>query len=380
MKTKKEKHLAKSCSCDAYELTPEQIYNIVSGNDNNYGIPGYKCPKKYFDYRACVWLKKREQILKKHKREWPPINWPADKETDKKMPPKRINFIDEQIKWVNSFNDKKKSEEVKEALEAKGKTFGEPHPFKSDFDKKKCAINLGNKFREREKELEKIREQIKAVPDFKQSAIEQVQDKIKSGEEYKGRSGHSNWGKCDRIMYNSDGEYVGEQYPFWNPNPKEEDKKKAEFYPNKIKFLHKNPVWTIGPKNKDKSAAQEASQYIKARDERLEEKADSVFQKMGVDKKSFLPEPVKSYHLIHNHGKLPLVFRKVFDYANTDQYKSSMENKTFETPAPNTYWDDGKSKIKLRKNIDDDQAHRYVMPREKTYKRLYVSGLRKSVY
>ena len=51
-----------------------------------------------------------------------------------------------------------------------------------------------------------------------------------------------------------------------------------------------------------------------------------------------------------------------------------------ETPSVHSYWDDGKSKIRLRKNIDDDQAKKYIMPREKTFKRLYVSGMRKSVF
>ena len=35
-----------------------------------------------------------------------------------------------------------KSQEVKEALEAKGQKFGEPNPFKSDFDKKVNKLNL----------------------------------------------------------------------------------------------------------------------------------------------------------------------------------------------------------------------------------------------
>ena len=143
--------------------------------------------------------------------------------------------------------------------------------------------------------------------------------------------------------------------------------------------MRRYPSWSIGPKKKEDNN-ENASQYIKARDEKLEEKANSVFEKMGVDKKSYMIQPVESYHKINNHGKLPHLIRKVFDFANTEQYKASLEKRSSETPAPNTYWDDGKSKIKLRKNIEDDQAQRYVMPREKTYKRLYVSGMRKSVF
>ena len=373
---RQERKLEKSKSC--HDLTPEQIYNIVMGKDKG-GIEGYICPRKYFDYRACLWVKKREEILKKHKAVWPPEDWKSNKETNAKEPPKKFDFIDEQIKWANSFNDPKKSQEVKEALEAKGQKFTEPHPFKSDFDKKVNKTNLGSAFKDRENQLVKIREQINAIPEYKQNAIEQVTEKIKNNE-HKPSQGKSNWSKCIRVMYNADNEYLAEQYPFWNPNTKEEDKKKAEFNPNKIKLMKRYPSWTIGPKKKDDNTTESASQYIKARDEKLEEKANSVLQKMGVDRKGYIQDPVISYHKVHKHGFLPHLIRKVYDYANTEQYKASLEARKPETPAPNTYWDDGKSKIKLRKNIEDDQAQKYIMPREKTYKRLYVSGMRKSVF
>ena len=368
--------LKKSKSCEV--LTPQQIYDIVMGKDKG-GIQGYICPKKYFDYRVCLWLKRREEILKKHKAVWPPEDWKSNKETNVKEPPKKFDFIDEQIKWANSFNDPKKSQEVKEALEAKGKVFGEPHPFKSDFDKKVNKINLGNAFKERENRLVKIREQINAIPEYKQSAIEQVKEKIKNNE-YKHSQGKSNWSKSIRIMYNADSEYLGEQYPFWNPNTKEEDKKKAEFSPNKMKLMRKYPSWSIGPKKKEDSTNENASQYIKARDERLEEKANAVLEKMGVDKKGYIQDPVLSYHKVNKHGFLPHIIRKVNDFTNTEQYKASLEKRKPETPAPNSYWDDGKSKVKLRKNIEDDQAQKYIMSREKTDKKLYVSGMRKSVF
>ena len=212
-------------SNSAAELTPEQIYDIVMGKDKG-GIQGYRCPRHYYDYHEVMWLRKREQILKKHKAAWPPEDWKSNKETGGKEPPKKFNFIDEQIKWAKSFNDPKKSQEVKEALEAKGQKFGEPNPFKSDFDKKVNKLNLLQAFKDREAQLKKIREQINAIPEYKQNAIEQVTEKIKSNE-YKPHQGKSNWSRCARIMYNADSEFMGEQVPFWNPNTKEEDKKKA---------------------------------------------------------------------------------------------------------------------------------------------------------
>ena len=77
---------------------------------------------------------------------------------------------------------------------------------------------------------------------------------------------------------------------------------------------------------------------------------------------------------------LPHLIRKVYDFANTEQYKVSSKKRNSETPTPNTYWDDGKSKVKIRKNVEEEQAQKWVIPREKTYKKLYISGMRKSVY
>ena len=373
---KSSKKLVKSSS--AYDLTPEQIYDIVMGKDKG-GIQGYKCPRHYYDYHQVMWLKKREEILKRHKAQWPPEDWKTNKETGSKEPPKKTNFIDDQINWAKSFNDPKRSQEVKEALEAKGQKIGDLQPFKSDFDKKVNKLNLLNAFKDREEQLKKIREQINAIPEYKQNAIEQVNEKIKSGSEYKPRQGKSNWSKATRIMYNADNEFMAEQIPFWNPNTKEEDKKKQEFRPDKIKYLHRDPIWSIGPKKKDDNTAENASQYIKARDERLEEKANSVLEKMGVDKKKYMNQALESYHKVDKHGFLPHLIRKVYDFANTEQYKAALEKRSNETPAPNTYWDDGKSKVKIRKNVEDEQAQKWVMPREKTYKKIYIYGMRKSV-
>ena len=76
-----------------------------------------------------------------------------------------------------------------------------------------------------------------AIPEYKQNAIEQVTEKIKSGSEYKPRQGKSNWSKATRIMYNADNEFMAEQIPFWNPNTKEEDKKKQEYKPDKRRMI-----------------------------------------------------------------------------------------------------------------------------------------------
>ena len=361
-------------------LTPQQIYDIENKKLKG-GIEGYRCPKKYFDYHEVLWLRKRENILKKHKAVWPPEHWKSNPDTGKKIPPRNYNFIDERIRWANSFTDLKKSQELKEALEAKGKTIGEFKPYKSDFEKKVNKKNLRLEFKTKEEKLKKIRDQINLIPQYKQNAIEQVLEKMKNNDiHHKPFTGKSNWGKSERILYNSEYEYLGEQIPFWNNNSKEEDKKKSEFYPMRLKILRRSPSWSFGPAKKDDATKEQASQYIKARDERLEEKANSVFEKMGIDKKKYQVNSVESYNKVIKHGMLPILFKKPFNYKDTDQYKSAMENRSFESPAPNLYWDDGKSRVKLRKNVDEDQEKSWVMSRDRTYRSIYTYGLKKGIF
>ena len=372
------KNLKKSNSL-AY-LTPQQIYDIESKKLKG-GIEGYHCPKKYFDYHEVLWLRKRENILKKHKAVWPPESWKSNPDTGKKIPPRKYNFIDERIRWANSFTDLKKSQELKDAFEEKGKTIGEFKPFKSDFEKKINKKNLRLEFKNHEEKLKKIRDQINLIPQYKQNAIEQVIEKMKNDViNHKPFTGKSNWGKSDRILYNSEYEYLGEQIPFWNNNSNEEDKKKSEFYPMKLKILRRSPSWSFGPAKKDDNTKEQASQYIKARDERLEEKANLVFEKMGIDKKKYQVNAVESYNKVIKHGMLPVLFRKPFNYKDTEQYKSAMENRSFESPAPNLYWDDGKSRVKLRKNVDEDQEKSWIMSRDKTYRNIYTYRLKKGIF
>ena len=89
----------------------------------------------------------------------------------------------------------------------------------------------------------------------------------------------------------------------------------------------------------------------------------------------------KAWMLTKKHGSLPHLIRKPFEY-KTEQYNTAQEKFKYYygTPGPNLYWDDGKSKIRLRKNIDDEQAKKYQSSREKTFKRYNQPGLRKSIY
>ena len=156
-----------------YNITPEEMWKCVKGSTQKWGIEGYEVPKKYYDYHKVIWEKKRAKIIDAHKKEWPPKNWPKDKESDKFVPPTKLNFIDEQIKLVKSFNDPKRSEELKQSLESRG-TF-KPLP-------KKELPNLRNRYLENEKQHKERREKIPNIPPWKENSIEQAKNKI---EEYK---------------------------------------------------------------------------------------------------------------------------------------------------------------------------------------------------
>ena len=148
-----------------YKITPEEMWNCIKGSSQNWGIEGYEITKKYYDYRQVKWEQERKRILDAHKKEWPPQNWPKNKETDKLEPPKKTTFIDEQIAWSNSFNDPKKSEEVKQNLEGRG-TFKYP-------DKKQYP-NLRDKFLKDEKEKKEKFDQLPKIQPWKENAIEEA--------------------------------------------------------------------------------------------------------------------------------------------------------------------------------------------------------------
>ena len=90
-----------------YRITPEEMWQCVKGSSQNWGLEGYEIAKKYYDYHQVKWYQERKRILDAHKRVWPPQDWPKSKEDDKLVPPHRPNYIDDYIKWANSFNDEK---------------------------------------------------------------------------------------------------------------------------------------------------------------------------------------------------------------------------------------------------------------------------------
>ena len=336
----------KSQSSVNYKITPEEMWNCIKGSSQNWGIEGYQIARKYYDYHQVKWLQEREKILKAHKKEWPPQNWPKDKETDKLVPPKKTTFIDEQIKWANSFNDPKKSDEIKESLESRG-TFKERE--------KKTYPNLRDKFLKDEKEKKEKFEQLPKIQPWKENAIEAAKTKI---EEDKGKikSQYQKnlekypkekpwWPRADRITITSDAEYMGEHVPFYYNNSKDEgdekDKKKL-FFPMKEKLMKRAPIWSFQGKNPTRLP----TDNMKARDYLIKEKIENLKNSKNLTDKNLEIDVIGSHEKIRRRGRHYFEYKKPYEYFNTEQYKSNKEQHPSFSPGPTHYF-------KLKKNEVD---------------------------
>ena len=364
------------------------MWNCIKGSSQNWGIEGYQITKKYYDYRQVKWMQQREKILKAHKKEWPPQNWPKDKETDKLVPPKKTNFIDDQIKWANSFNDPKKSEEIKESLESRG-TFKERE--------KKTYPNLRDKFLKEEKEKKERIEKLPKIQPWKENAIESAKAKI---EEDKGKikSQYQKnlerypkekpwWPRADRITTTSDAEYMGENVPFYYNNSKDEgdDKnKKNLFFPMKEKTMRRAPIWSFQSKNPTKLP----TDNMKARDDMIKEKIDNLMNSKNLTEKNLEIDVIGQQEKIRRRGRHYFEYKKPYEYFNTEQYKSNKEQHPSFSPGPAHYWKLKKNEVDINirpkeveeaTEINGKPAKNYYMNHQRSDFRQF-KPLRKSVF
>lgn len=225
----------------------KDMWMLVKGEDKNWGIEGYEVPREYYDYHKVKYQEELDAKMKgKIKRQWPPKDWKLDPETEKPIPPKRPNYLDQIIKWANSYYNPTKAEEIKEAMADKG------HPIDAKPEPKKAA-NLREKFKESVKEKVVLKERLTEIPEYKIGAIESVKEKIKQFEDEnknktpikKMKDKYKSFGslpRCDRVTIVADSEHLGEKYPFYNTyksktQDEDEAPKKGKnklFYPDVI--------------------------------------------------------------------------------------------------------------------------------------------------
>ena len=367
-----------------YKITPEEMWNCIKGSSQNWGIEGYEITKKYYDYRQVKWEQERKRILDAHKKEWPPQNWPKNKETDKLEPPKRTNFIDEQIAWANSFNDPKKSEEVKQNLESRG-TFKYP-------DKKQYP-NLRDKFLKDEKEKKEKFDQLPKIQPWKENAIEDAKRKIEEDKSKVKTELQKNlerypkekpwWPRADRVTVTSDAEYMGEQVPFYYNNSKDEGEKgKKLFYPNKEYVLRRAPAWAFQGKNPTKLP----TDNMKAREDMVRDKIENLKSSKNITDKDLQIDIMGSHEKIRRRGRHFFEYKKPYDYANTEQYKSNKEQHPSFSPGPTHYWkmkdidtNARPKEVEEATEINGKPSKIYFMNHKRTDYRQY-KPLRKSIF
>ena len=369
-----------------YKITPEEMWNCIKGSSQNWGIEGYEIHKKYYDYRQVKWEQERKRILDAHKKEWPPQNWPKNKETDKLEPPKKTTFIDDQIAWANSFNDPKKSEEVKQNLESRG-TFKYP-------DKKQFP-NLRDKFLKDEKEKKEKFDQLPKIQPWKENAIEQAKTKIeedkskvktqlqKDLEKYPKEKPW--WPRADRVTVTSEAEYLGESTPFYYNNSKDggEDKKdKKLFFPKKEFVLRRAPAWAFQGKNPTKLP----TDNMRAKEDLIKDKIENLKNSKNITDKDLQIDVIGSHEKIRRRGRHFFEYKKPYDYANTEQYKSNKEQHPSFSPGPTHYWkmkdidtNARPKEVEEATEINGKPAKNYFMNHKRTDFRQY-KPMRKSVF
>ena len=228
-------------------MSVPEMWSLVKGENSNWGIEGYEAPKKYFDYKQVKNLK--EAALNNVKPKWPL------KDVDGNViVTKRPNYLDEVIKWSNSYYDKEKAEKI---LEEKGKSMkikekgtdkNATKMYKHDRDYYIDHIIRDEKkkqiyYPEKEDMVNEIAEKVKKEQSEKVSSTEKMKMKYKT---------FGSMPKCDRITIVSDAEYMGENMPFCNLEKVANDDKNVKkvkkgdlniYYPNvnfKILIIEKS--------------------------------------------------------------------------------------------------------------------------------------------
>ena len=320
-----------------YKITPEEMWACDKGSSQNWGIEGYEIAKKYYDYHQVKWYQERKKILDQHKRVWPPNNWPKSKEDDNKLvPPHRPNFIEDYIKWANSFNDPKKSEEIKQSLESRG-TFKQLDP--------KKPPNLREKFLNDEKEKKEKMANLPKIQPWKEGPIEDAKKNIEEQRSKEKTQYQKNieryskdkpqWPRCERVSVLSDAQHIGEMLPFYYTYHKEGEEidKKKLFFPSKKITWRRAPVWSM----QNKSPTKLPTDNMKARDDAIKDKIDQLKSNKNITDKDINGDVIESYAKVKNHGRNYMSYKKPYDYGNTEQYKLNLEKFPRYSPGPQHY-------------------------------------------
>ena len=374
----------KSFKNSSINITPEEVYKL-SSREIDWGIEGYNIPRYYFDYQYEIWKRQRADIInRKTKSEWPPKDWPKTKDEGKRIPPKRKNFLDEVQEWSRSFYNEQRAKDILERKPGIDKEYVK----KTEKDTKKR-----DEFLKREKEKATWKKERDAfVPDYKSQGLDKIKEDIKTHNKEKEVpytvrmkkkyiKGKEQFPRCDRVTVVADAEFVGEQIPFYNTPADESGKidKKKLFWPDKFVTMTRYPAWKIfkpfGVNNNTKAV-----------EERIKEKVDNYLSSKNMKKDDLNIQLRQTFHNVTHHGRLYMTIHKPTDWKNEEHHKKAEEDHPRVTPGPDHYWkipdkfDYSKKSVDLHDITDSNGKKIYYMDRRRTDKRVYKSGMRKSVY
>lgn len=373
----------------ATNFTPEELYNIAKKKDG-WGIDGYEVPRQYYDYHQVMWKKKVEQIAKKCPRQWPPKDWPAKSRDDpeRKVPPKRPNYLDDVIKWCNSYYNPERAAQI---LESK--------PIEDNKPKKPPKDNRREEFLKKEKEKKEREKNRKFYLEEKEDMIDDIKERMEEDRKqkeipfekrmknkYKGERCQT--ARCDRITIVADAEFVGEQLPFYNTvhNDNEPQNKQKLFFPDKTCTWKRAPTWkfnTLKAKN----------EHLETKEEALREKTEEYMNNNELEAKDLWVNVPKSFHNVKHHGELLMKFYPKTKVEEEEHYQQCREENPIVQIGPQQYWKmpkmpKGKNPAKMTyeklvgSGPEEDKSGNkvYYMDHKITDKRVYKPAMRKCVY
>ena len=178
---------------------------------------------------------------------------------------------------------------------------------------------------------------------------------------------------------------MGEQVPFYYDNSKDEgdDKKnKKLFFPKKEFVLRRAPAWAFQGKNPTKLP----TDNMRAREDLIRDKIENLKNSKNLTDKDLQLDIMGSHEKIRRRGKHFFEYKKPYDYANTEQYKSNKEQHPSFSPSPNHYWKmkDIDANIRPKEveeatEVNGKPSKNYFMNHKRTDFRQY-KPLRKSVF
>ena len=127
---------------------------------------------------------------------------------------------------------------------------------------------------------------------------------------------------------------------------------------------------------------------MKARDDMINEKIENLKNSKNYNEKNLQIDIIGSHEKIRKRGRHYFEYKKPYDYANTEQYKSNKEQHPSFSPGPTHYWKLKKSEVDINirpkevaeaTEVNGKPSKIYYMNHQRTDFRQF-KPLRKSVF